>query len=501
MKKNQEVSPKILIDGVFFQSYRTGITRVWQSLLEEWVETGFAKYIIVLDRADTMPKMSGIKYKLVPPYNINTRDIDREMLQEVCDEESADLFISTYFTTPLTTPSVLLVYDMIPEVLGDDLRAPEWQEKHHAINYASAYISISQNTANDLVKFFPTIKLDSIQVAYCGVSHKFSPAKQEEINWFKNKYGITKPYFISVGGGAGYKNNMLFFKAFSQLLTKQGFEILCVGTGFVLENEFRVYTQGSVVHPLRPSDEELRLAYAGAVALVYPSKYEGFGLPVLEALACGCPVITCANASIPEVAGTAALYVNDEDINGFTNALCEVQKNDIRNSLIADGLTQAQKFSWSKMAQTVATVLINTTLLPLKLRDINFIIFPDWNQPEIELGSDLAIVLKTLAVHPHKNRLTLLIDASNISQEDANLLLSSVIMNLCIEEDLDVTVEIEISLMGNLSKIQWDALMPQIQARIILAHENQQAIAQVGADRISTDQLIDFSKLSRYDLS
>jgi glycosyltransferase involved in cell wall biosynthesis len=116
----------------------------------------------------------------------------------------------------------------------------------------------------------------------------------------------------------------------------------------------------------------LRLAYAGAVALVYPSKYEGFGLPVLEAISCGCPVITCPNASIPEVAGEAALYVNDEDVEGLTDALCEVQKPKVRNSLIAAGLEQAKKFSWSKMAKTVSSALIDTaTLLRLNLKEIN----------------------------------------------------------------------------------------------------------------------------------
>ncbi len=117
---------------------------------------------------------------------------------------------------------------------------------------------------------------------------------------------------------------------------------------------------------LQLSDEELALAYSGAMALVYPSKYEGFGMPVLEAMACGCPVITCPNASIPEVAGDAAIYVNDDDVDGLANALCEVQKPSIRNSLIAAGLAQAKKFSWSKMAQTVSSALIDTTLFLYK---------------------------------------------------------------------------------------------------------------------------------------
>jgi glycosyltransferase involved in cell wall biosynthesis len=493
---DSQSSLTILVDGVFFQMYRTGIARVWRSLLEEWAENGFAKHIIVLDRVGTSPKVAGIRYCTVPAFDYSKTDADREMLQQVCDETGADLFISTYYTTPRSTPSVFMAYDMIPEVVGGNLNEPMWKEKHHAIRHAAACIAISENTANDLVKFFPEMAMKSLTVAHCGVESLFSPASQENIKGFKNKYGISKPYFISVGGGADYKNSILFFKAFAQLASKQGFEIVCTGSGVVLEGELRNYTSGTVVHKLQLSDEELRLAYSGAVALVYPSKYEGFGLPVLEAIACGCPVITCPNASIPEVAGEAAIYVNDEDVDGLTDALCEVQKPKVRNSLIAAGLEQAKKFSWSKMAKTVSAALIDATLLRLNLKEINLIVFPDWTQPEEPLGLELERVVRAIATHPDKSRMTLLIDNSNISDEDANLVLSSVAMNLLMEEDLDVSDGPEISLMGNLSKIQRSDLISRLHGRIVLENENRGAIAQAKAQNISSFELDGFRQES-----
>jgi glycosyltransferase involved in cell wall biosynthesis len=491
-------APRIIIDGVFFQLYQTGIARVWKSLLEEWGKTTFSKHIIVVNRGGTAPKIPGIRSRPALLYDVNDLESDRAMLQQVCDEENADLFISTYYTTPISTPSVFMVYDMIPENLGWDTEHPNWRGKHHAIQYASAYTAISENTARDLVRFFPDISLERVTVSYCGVSSNFFPANPDEIHQFKTKYGISKPYFLLVGPGFGYKNSTLFFKAFSQLYSKQGFEIVCTGGGFLLDAQWRECTSGSSVHMLQLNDKELRSAYSGAVALVYPSKLEGFGLPILEAMTCGCPVVTCPNASIPEVAGEAALYVNDEDVEGLANALCEVQKPLVRQSLITTGLEQTKKFSWSKMAKIVSSVLVNTTLQSLNLKEINLIVFPDWSVPEESLGLELERVIKAIATHPDKSHMTLLVDTRGISNEDAELVLSGVAMNLLLQEELDVAEGPTISLVGQLGEIQWEALLPRLQARIVLEHENQEAIAQVRATNLSWCEID--SLFERYSL-
>ncbi|HEY9612636.1 MAG TPA: glycosyl transferase family 1, partial [Allocoleopsis sp.] len=186
------------------------------------------------------------------------------------------------------------------------------------------------------------------------------------------------------------------------------------------------------------------------------------------------------NASIPEVAGEAAIYVNDEDFDGMVNALCEVQKPDIRKSLIAAGLQQAQKFSWSKMAKIVSAVLIDATLRPFNLKDINLIIFPNWSQSEDSVEKAIERVLTVLANHSDRSKMTLLIDTKGIPEEDANLALSGIVMNLLMQ-GLDVTEGLEISLVSNLEDIQWEALLPHLKARIILENENEQVIAKVKA--------------------
>ncbi|WP_190650155.1 glycosyltransferase [Sphaerospermopsis sp. FACHB-1094] len=471
----------ILIDGVFFQLLKRGIARVWRSLLQEWANTEFANHILVLDRANTAPKINGIRYRTIPPYDYNNTAADKQMLQQICNEEGADLFISSYYTTPITTPSVFMAYDMIPEVMGTDLNDPVWREKHHAIKHASAYIAISQNTARDLSKYFPNIAVQSITVAHCGVSNAFTPANPLQINTFKHRYGINKPYFLLTDNLADYKNPILFLKAFSKLPNSYEFDIIFTGFGGVFPPELRDYTSGSAVHQLRLSDEELAIAYSGAVALVYPSKYEGFGMPIVEAMACGCPVITCHNSSMPEVAGEAAIYVKENDVDAMANALTSVQNHNLRTSLITAGLAQAQKFSWTKMADKVSSALINATLLSLKLRDINLIIFPDPTQSEQSIYQDLINVITALEDHPHSDNITLLINASNFPSQFTQAFMD----NLC-NQDEEETAGLEISLVGKLSPMQWESLLPQLTARIVLTQEDQQTLEQLPINQLQS---------------
>ena len=180
LKKKLKLTSKFLFDGVFFQLFQTGIARVWRSLLTEWVNTELGQHIVILDRGQTAPQIPGLRYRTIPPFSYQNLEGDRQLLQQICDEENADLLISTYYTTPLTTPTVFMGYDMIPEVMASlgapvDLNDPMWVAKHHAINHASPYLTISENTAQDLQQFFPDIDPAQITVAPCGVSPTFTP--------------------------------------------------------------------------------------------------------------------------------------------------------------------------------------------------------------------------------------------------------------------------------------------------------------------------------------
>jgi glycosyltransferase involved in cell wall biosynthesis len=478
-------SPLIVIDGVFFQLYQTGIARVWQSLLTVWSQMEFGRCLLVLDRANTAPIIEGINYRQIEAYSYNDIEKDRKYLQEICNQEGAHGFISTYYTIPVNTPSVFMAYDMIPEVLGADLTQPMWQAKHRAIAHASAFIAISENTARDLQRCFPKLEPDQITVAPCGVADSFRPATTDEIDQFTYVYGIDKPYFL-LGSLGGYKNAILFFQAFARLSHKTDFDIVVTGPQPSLPADWRQYTQGCAVHCLTLADDELRLAYAGAIALVYPSIYEGFGMPVLEAMACGCPVITTANASLPEVAGEAALYVRDDDVEGMLAALQEVQKTSVRQELIEKGLAQARQFSWKAMAERVQEVLLNTFTAPLALGDANYLVFPDWQAEETALGTVLGDLLRGLSQRAPEEELYLLVEATGVGAEAAELFMADVVLSLMMLEDFVVSEKIQVIYLDGLMAAQWENLLPRVSAFIPLEYDDWVRMTAVGAHALKT---------------
>ncbi len=130
----------------------------------------------------------------------------------------------------------------------------------------------------------------------------------------------------------------------------------------------------------------------------------------------------------------------------------------------------------------------------INLNEINLIIFPDWSQPEELVSLELERVIRAIAIHIDSKKTTLIINISNIAGEDAELFLSSVVMKFLVQESLDVTEGLEISLVENLADIQWEALLPRIHARIILEYEDKNALSQAKAETITSYEIEVFSE-------
>jgi len=347
---------RVLIDLVFFQYHRTGIARLWDSLLSEWQHTSFASHLVLLDRGGTSPDYENITKLTIPSHRYGCRTEDIELLEKVSKQTNASVFLSSYYTRPVTTPTLMLVYDCIPEVLQMDLSNVMWQEKADAISHAACFVAISESTKRDLARFYQ-IPLHSISVAQCGVDACFTPAPASAIKRFRDRHGLRSPYVLFVGSRGDYKNARVLIHAMNKRKKDDALELLFVGGNVNLEPELRELAANIPHRLLQLNDQELRIAYSAATALVYPSYYEGFGLPIVEAMATGCPVITTRFGSLPEVAGEAALYVAPDDPNGLNDAIDAATDPTIRYRLTTRGLDRCGQFSWQNMAISLRSAI------------------------------------------------------------------------------------------------------------------------------------------------
>lgn len=472
--------PLIIVDGIFFQLNNTGIGRVWKSLLKEWAANGFSKHLLFLDRLGTAPKVDGIRYLKVPAYHFEQPLISREVNEKICREQGASLFISTYYTTPVRTPSMFITYDMIPEKMGWDLRSSTWQAKRQAIGHADHYLSISESTAQDLCQFYPHIQPHQVTVAHCGLEPSFAPVDSSKISQFRAKFQIAKPFFLLVGMRNLYKNALLFFMAFGEMPRNTDYEIVCVGGG-PLELELQSCVSSHKVQVLNLVDDELQAAYSAAIALIYPSVYEGFGMPVAEAMACGCPVITCRNSSLEEVAGDAALYVSENNIDEMLEALQKIQRPEVRDSLISVGLERSQQFSWAKTAMVVQNALLRATV-PLTLAAKNYVLFPDW-QDESVFEALMQGISDWIQTYDAENT-ALLIATEGFPEgtdTDVDAVLQSILAELFFMQGIEMRGKIE--LVPPLLPAQWQAMFSSDCHHLPMIPENNALLEVLHADK------------------
>ncbi len=218
-------------------------------------------------------------------------------------------------------------------------------------------ITCSQASKKDIAETMSLVP-DKIDVIYWGIDHiVFHPIEDKaKVAWLIiDNFNINSPYFLSVSCSSERKNTDKLVLSYIQLLKNSPLNDLVLiwpdPPDFV-----KLMVQksglGNRVHFLANlSDEQLVLLYNGATALFFPSSYEGFGLPVLEAMACGTPVVTCRNSSLPEVGGEAALYMDDPNPENILNYLERFENNEFdRNSISLKGIKQASKFDWTKTA-------------------------------------------------------------------------------------------------------------------------------------------------------
>lgn len=225
---------------------------------------------------------------------------------------------------------------------------------------ASHFLTISEYVRQEILDEFK-LPPEMVTTVPLAPDPHFSPRPVEQVTDTLARLGIRKPYLLFVGTLEPRKNLQLLIKALP-LLRREISLVLAGWSGWGdkawLRNLQALGLAGRVILPGHIGDEDLARLYSGASALVYPSLYEGFGLPILEAMACGCPVV-CANSScLPETAGGAAILVSPHDPEELAAALESLLEDEaIRAALIARGLARAARFSWAETARQTRAVL------------------------------------------------------------------------------------------------------------------------------------------------
>lgn len=260
------------------------------------------------------------------------------------------IFHSSYYRLSKTKNAlnVVTVHDFTYEKFFSlARRAVHSMQKFRAIKNSDLIICVSENTKKDLLKFLPRINPEKIKVVYNGVSEGFFLTQSKDCGNSSVSEVLQEKYVLYVGQRAEYKNFASALEAMRFLPNK--FKLVCVGAEFTPDEKEDVKKfSGRIRHIKFPSESELNLLYNNAFCLVYPSLYEGFGIPVAEAMKCGCPVIACNSSSIPEVAGGAAILLENITPKEIADAVLGLENVNARNDKIKQGLTQSKKFSWDK---------------------------------------------------------------------------------------------------------------------------------------------------------
>lgn len=280
-------------------------------------------------------------------------------------KQNFDIFHPTYYDPYFlnyigSKPFVLTVYDMIHEKfhemfpVGDKIS----QNKKLLVEKATKIIAISENTKNDLIELFGTDE-SKIKVVYLGNS--MFPNLDVKTN-----FKIPKKYILFVGSRGGYKNFKRFIKSVSPILNydKELF-VVCAGGGKFTSTEIQFIVDLNIAKQVRQynlEDDSLAHFYKNAQLFIFPSLYEGFGIPILEAFACGCPLLCSNTSSLPEIAGDGAYYFDPYGEKSIENAILKVLGDtSLRKNLIHNGTERLKKFSWEQT--TIETKKIYESIL------------------------------------------------------------------------------------------------------------------------------------------
>lgn len=296
---------------------------------------------------------------------LNCLRINQRESVRLLRSQEFDLFHPTYYDPYFLQhlqqkPFVLTVHDMIHELYPNYFSPddPTKIQKKKLIERADAIIAISESTKRDIIKF-TNVDPDQISVVYHGNPLEYLDQTTPNKSNFDRL--ALESYILFVGNRSGYKNFIFFIKSVAKLLKEnENLHIYCAGGGPFTQPELKIFDELNItskIQFIRTNDLIMKNLYENAYVFVFPSLYEGFGLPILEAFSCGCPALLSDSSSLSEVGADAACYFDPTNPESLTQSIeTVISDNHYRERLIKKGFERLKLFSWEKAAQDTKSV-------------------------------------------------------------------------------------------------------------------------------------------------
>ncbi len=371
MKRNKNEILKLHIDGRML--YGSGIGRCLREIIKEIITAdskikiylygNYADYRKYLGEYSISDDKITFRENNSPIYSIKEQVVGSMISLK---GKSSDVFYYPHYNLPFIVHknSVFTIHDFtqfkFPEYFGKSRVKIARLVLNNAVKKAKKIIAVSKSTLGDFCYYFPEYK-DKVEVIHNGVSKKFKVLRDKEKEIFMLKKNFGK-YILFTGNNKPHKNISGLISSFVEVKKEfKDFKLVIISKGFsteMLPLEDEIKDDIFVVEEV--SDNELVYYYNCAFMFVLPSFYEGFGLPVIEAMACGCPVVTSNVSSLPEIGGNAALYIDPYDNSSLSGGIKKViVDSNLRDELIKKGTSRAKLFNWENAARMYLEVFRN----------------------------------------------------------------------------------------------------------------------------------------------
>jgi glycosyltransferase involved in cell wall biosynthesis len=361
---------EIVVDGVIFQSQaRGGISKLFSEILPRMCEADDSLHISLLTHGrlkGALPQHRHITHRSIPDIERYLRPncVWQSVLPKIkhftynlwVGTGEGKIWHSTYYTMPEKWRgySVTTVHDMVFELFPQFYSGPDFdlfrQRKRLSVQRADAIICVSDTTRQDVLRLYE-LDADKVYVVPNACSDIFRRLDSTKV---PANIQMEQPFLLYIGNRARYKNFDLLAKAYSLWPQRKEVALVLVGAKPVSESERQLMTELAIAKQVKllkdVDDETLCHLYNRAVVFVYPSLCEGFGIPLLEAMACGCPIVASRIPSTIEVAGDCPVYFDPTEEDDLLNAL-DIALSQGRNSeRVQAGLERVKSYSWDKTA-------------------------------------------------------------------------------------------------------------------------------------------------------